>query len=56
MKKLLIISAPRSCVSINSSIRSNRIKMNYDEDLSFDELNQLLSQYAKKNSYPNLNQ
>ena len=56
MKKLLIIFIPTSCVFPNSNIRSNSIKMNYDEDLIFDELNKLLIKYTKKNLPPNLDQ
>mgnify|MGYP001194677899 CR=1 FL=1 len=53
MKKLLILIFLASCASPNSNINNN-IKLNFNDDLSFDDFNQLLIQYAEKNIYPNI--
>ncbi len=56
MKKLLILFFLVSCSSPNSNINSNKVKLNFNEDLSFDEFNQLLIQYAETSPYPNIDQ
>jgi len=56
MKKLLILLFLASCSSPNLNISSNNMKLNFDEDLSFDDFNQLLIQYAKTHPYPNIDQ
>ena len=56
MKKLIILLFLVSCVSPNSNIDNNNAKLNFNDDLSFDEFNQLLILYAKTNPYPNLEQ
>ena len=54
MKKLLILFFLVSCVSSNSNVSTNNKKLNFNDDLSFDEFNQLLIQYAKTSPYPNI--
>jgi uncharacterized protein YcfL len=55
-KKLLILFFLVSCSSPNSNINNNKKKLNFDKDLSFDEFNELLIQYAKITPYPNIDQ
>ena len=54
MKRLLILFFLVSCVSSNSNVSTNNKKLNFNDDLSFDDFNQLLIQYAEKNIYPNI--
>ena len=56
MKKLLILIFLTSCASSNSNITENRTKLNFNDDLSFDEFNQLLIEYAETNPYPNIDE
>ena len=56
MKKLFILFFLASCSLPNSSVGTNNTKLNFVDDLSFDEFNQLLILYAKTNPYPNLEQ
>ncbi len=55
MKKLIILLFLASCASPNSNIDANNTKLNFNDDLSFDEFKKLLIQYAKTSSYPNIN-
>jgi hypothetical protein len=54
IKKLIILFFLASCALPNSNVDTNKTKLNFNDDLSFDEFNQLLIQYAKINSYPNI--
>ena len=54
MKKLLILIFLTSCVQQNYNINSNQTQLNFDNDLSFDQFNKLLTQYAEKKPYPNI--
>jgi len=55
VKKLIILLfLLASCVSPNSNIDTNNTKLNFNDDLSFDEFKQLLIQYAKTSPYPNI--
>ena len=56
MKKLLILIFLASCVSPNSNVNKNDKNFNFDNNLSFDEFNKLLIQYAKTSPYPNIDQ
>jgi hypothetical protein len=56
MKKLLILFFLVSCTSHNLNINSNNKKLNFDEDLSFEEFNQRLIQYTKTSPYPKIDQ
>ena len=54
MKKLLILFFLVSCASPNSNIGTNNTKLNFDKDLSFEDFNELLIEYAKTSPYPNI--
>ena len=54
MKKLLIILFLASCVSNNSNVSTTNAELDFNDELTFDEFNQLLIQYAKTSSYPNI--
>ena len=56
MKKLIILFFLASCVSPNSNVGTNKTKLNFDDDLTFDEFNELLIQYVKTSPYPNIDQ
>jgi hypothetical protein len=56
MKKLLILFFLASCVAPNSNVNTTNLKFNFDDDLNFDEFNQLLIQYAETSPYPNIDQ
>ena len=56
MKKLIILFFLVSCVSPNLNVDNNKTKLNFDDDLTFDEFNELLIQYAKTSPYPNIDQ
>ncbi len=54
MKKLLILFFLASCVSNNLNFNTNNVELDFNDELTFDEFNQLLIQYAKTSSYPNI--
>ena len=54
MKKLIILFFVASCVSPNSNVNTNKTKLNFGDDLTFDEFNELLIQYAETGPYPNI--
>ena len=54
MKKLIILFFLASCALPSATIDNNKNNLTFDDDLSFDEFNQLLIQYAKTNPYPNI--
>ena len=56
MKILVILFFLVSCVSPNSNTSTNKTKFNFNDDLSFDEFNEMLIQYAETNPLPNINQ
>ena len=56
MKKLIILFFLASCVSPNSNVGNNKTKLNFDDDLTFYEFNELLIQYAETSPYPNIDQ
>tara|TARA_B110000285_G_scaffold52040_1_gene59240 strand:+ start:175 stop:345 length:171 start_codon:yes stop_codon:yes gene_type:complete len=56
MKKLLILFLLASCTLPNKNISSNNLKFDFKDDLSFDQFNLLLIQYAKQTPYPNIDQ
>jgi uncharacterized protein YcfL len=55
MKKLLILFFLVSCVSPNSNVTQSKTKLVFNDDLSFDNFNKLLIEYAKTSPYPNIN-
>jgi len=54
MKKLIILFFLASCVSPNSNVVTNINKFNFDDDLTFNEFEKMLIQYAETNPYPNI--
>ena len=56
MKKLLILFFLVSCTSPNTNISSENLDFYFKDDLSFDEFNLLLIQYAEQTPYPNIDQ
>jgi hypothetical protein len=56
MKKLIILLFLASCVSPNPNVGANKTKLNFSDDLTFDEFHELLIQYAKTSPYPNIDQ
>jgi hypothetical protein len=56
MKKLLILFLLVSCSSPNTNISSENLRLDFKDDLSFDEFNLLLIQYAEQTPYPNIDQ
>ena len=56
IKRLLFLLILMSCSPNSSNVQNNTIKLNFDRDLSFNEFNEMLIEYAKKNPYPNIDQ
>ena len=54
MKKLLIFFFLASCVSPNSNLGSNTKNFDFNADLNFEDFNELLIEYVKTSSYPNI--
>jgi len=54
MKKLLILFFLVSCVSPNTDVSTDNTKLDFNDDLSFDDFNKLLIEYAKISPYPNI--
>ena len=54
MKKLFILFFLASCVTTNSNVNLNESKLNFENNLSFDEFEKLLIQYSNTNPYPNI--
>jgi len=54
MKKLLILMFLVSCSSPNSNISNNNTRLTFNDNLSFEEFNELLIQYANTSPYPNI--
>mgnify|MGYP001272444128 CR=1 FL=1 len=54
MKKILIFIFLTSCISPNSNDSSSDIKLNFNDDLSFEDFNEMLIEYAKISPYPNI--
>ena len=56
IKKLFFIILLTSCASSNSVMKLDSKKIDFKDDLSFEEFNILLIQYAKQSPYPNIDQ
>ena len=56
MKKIIVFFFLASCASPNLSVGASNSKLNFDKNLSFDEFNQMLIEYAKVGPYPNIDQ
>ena len=56
MKKLFLFLFLISCSSTNVNYDTNNKFFNFNDDLTFDEFNKLLTEYAKTAPYPNIDQ
>jgi len=54
MKKLLILFFLASCVSPNANVNTSNTKLDLNDDLSFDDFNKALTEYANTSPYPNI--
>tara|TARA_B100000780_G_scaffold12102_1_gene8247 strand:+ start:41 stop:211 length:171 start_codon:yes stop_codon:yes gene_type:complete len=54
MKKILIFILLTSCASPNSNVSSDDIKLNFNDDLSFEDFNEMLIEYVKISPFPNI--
>jgi len=54
MKKLFILFFLASCALPYSNLETSREILDFNDDLTFDEFNELLIKYAETSSYPNL--
>ena len=56
MKFFFLILFISSCVSPNSNYKSTNENFNFKDDLTFQEFSELLFEYTKKKSHPNIDQ
>ncbi len=54
MKKLFILLFLVSCASSNQNINTSNTKLDFNDNLSFEDFNKLLIEYAKTSPYPNI--
>ena len=54
LKKMLILFILMSCSTPSSQNELGSDSLNFDNKLTFNEFNELLKEYAKISSYPNL--
>ena len=54
MKKLLIFFFLISCASPNQNVKTINTKLDFNDELSFDDFNKLLIEYVKTGQYPNI--
>ena len=54
MEILILFLFLASCMSTNSNYNVKNEVLDFDKDLTFDEFNELLIQYAKTGSYPDI--
>jgi len=54
MKRLLILFFLASCVSPNPNNNHSNNRLDFNDDLSFDDFNNLLIEYAKTSPYPDI--
>jgi hypothetical protein len=55
IKKLFFIILLTSCASSNSVMKLDSKKIDFKDDLSFEDFKVLLIQYAKTSPYPDIN-
>ena len=55
MKKLIIFLFIVSCGTSNINNNKNNIKLNFKDELTFEEFDLLLKKYSEISSYPNIN-
>ena len=56
LKKMLILFVLMSCSTPSSKIELGSKSLKFDNKLTFNEFNELLKEYAKISSYPNLDE
>jgi len=54
MKKLLILFFLASCVSPKINVNPISTSLDFDKNLSFEDFNELIIEYAKRSPYPNI--
>jgi len=54
MKILFFLFLLTSCAPQTSNIKSSNFMLNFTDELSFNEFNQLLIEYAKISPYPDI--
>tara|TARA_B110000037_G_scaffold188667_1_gene220289 strand:- start:323 stop:493 length:171 start_codon:yes stop_codon:yes gene_type:complete len=54
MKKLFFLFFLFSCSPISQDISPVKKKLDFDNNLSFDDFNKLLKEHVKTNPYPNI--
>ena len=54
LRKILILFILMSCSAPNAKNELGSDSLNFDNKLTFNEFNELLKEYAKISSYPNL--
>jgi hypothetical protein len=54
MKKLIFLLFLTSCFASNENYNKNNVTLNFNDDLSFEEFKNLLEEYSKISSYPNI--
>jgi hypothetical protein len=55
MKNMIFFLFLTSCALPSANLQSNNFELNFNDDLTFIEFNNLLIEYVKKSSYPNIN-
>ena len=56
MKKLFLLIFLTSCTSINSNKISENKNFDFNDNLTFNEFGQLLTDYVKHSSHPNIDE
>ena len=56
MKKIFIFLFLTSCISVNSDENTSKKNFNFEKNLSFIEFNNLLTEYAEANEYPDIDE
>ena len=54
MRTLLILFLLVSCVPPSPNVNHGNTGLNFNDDLSFDDFNNLLIEYAKTSPFPNI--
>ena len=54
MKKLLIIFLTTSCSMNNDKLEKNFSDINFSDDMTFEEFQNKLEEYAENSPYPNI--
>ncbi len=56
IKKLFFLFFLSSCIELNTINSYNNESLNFNDDLTFKEFNELLIKYAMTKPYPNIDQ